>query len=138
MAHHEVELILVRQLAGYLTLPIFVVDPEGTLLYYNEPAERLLGLRYDETGEMPVAEWSTVFVPRDEAGNPLAAEALPLVRALAQKSPQHGRMWIDGLDGAHRTLDVTALPLIGQHGRELGALAVFWEVDGAGGAGGTP
>lgn len=137
MAQREVELILVRQLAGYLTLPIFVVDPDGTLLYYNEPAELLLGLRYDETGEMPVEAWSTVFVPRDEAGNPLPPEALPLVRALAHKTPQHGRMWIDGLDGAHRTLDVTALPLIGQHGRELGALAVFWEVDGVDGAGAT-
>jgi PAS domain-containing protein len=134
MGQREVELILVRQLAGYLTLPIFVVDPAGNLLYYNEPAEHLLGLRYDETGEMPVEEWSTVFVPKDAAGAPLPPEELPLVRALAQKSPQHGRMVIDGLDGARRTLDVTALPLIGQNGRDLGALAVFWEVDGAGGA----
>ena len=131
MAQHEVELILVRQLAGYLTLPIFVVDPAGNLLYYNEPAELLLGLRYDETGEMPVEEWSTVFVPKDEHGEPLPQEALPLVRTLTRKIPQHGRMVIDGLDGAVRTLDVTALPLIGQHGRELGALAVFWEVDTA-------
>ena len=130
MAQREVELILVRQLAGYLTLPIFVVDPDGTLLYYNEPAEHLLGLRYDETGEMPVDEWSTVFVPKHEStGEPLPQEALPLVRALTLKTPQHGRMVIDGLDGARRTLDVTALPLIGQHGRDLGALAVFWEVD---------
>ena len=128
MGQREVELILVRQLAGYLTLPIFVVDPEGNLLYYNEPAEHLLGLRYEETGEMPVEEWSTVFVPKDADGAPLPPEALPLVRALAQKSPQHGRMVIDGLDGARRMLDVTALPLIGQNGRELGALAVFWEV----------
>ena len=129
MGQREVELILVRQLAGYLTLPIFVVDPEGNLLYYNEPAELLLGLRYDETGEMPVEEWSTVFVPKDDDGAPLPPEALPLVRTLATKAPHHGRMVIDGLDGARRTLDVTALPLIGQHGRELGALAVFWEVE---------
>lgn len=129
MTQREVELILVRQLAGYLTLPIFVVDPAGNLLYYNEPAERLLGLRYEETGEMPVEEWSTVFVPKDDDGHPLPPEDLPLVRALAQGSPQHGRMVIDGLDGARRALDVTALPLIGQHGRNLGALAVFWEVE---------
>ena len=127
MTQREVELILVRQLAGYLTLPIFVVDPAGNLLYYNEPAELLLGLRYDETGEMPVEEWSSVFVPKDEQGQPLAPDDLPLVRTLATHTPQHGRMVIDGLDGARRTLDVTALPLIGQHGRELGAMAVFWE-----------
>ena len=49
-----------QQLASYLAMPIFLVDPEGNLLYDNEPAERLLGRRYNETGEMPAAEWSTV------------------------------------------------------------------------------
>ena len=129
MAQREVELILVRQLESYLAIPIFLVDPAGNLIYYNEPAELLLGSRYDETGEMPVETWSTVFVPRDEAGEPLAPEQLPLVRALATHPPHHGRMVIDGLDGGRRRLDVTAIPLLGQHGRELGAMAVFWEVD---------
>lgn len=130
MTQREVELILVRQLASYLTLPIFLVDPAGNLIYYNEPAELLLGRRYDETGEMAVEEWGTVFVPRDSDGVPLPPTALPLVRALTNHRPEHGRMIIDGLDGARRTLDVTALPLVGQHGRELGAMAVFWEVPG--------
>ncbi len=127
MPRREVELILVRQLASYLALPIFIVDPAGNLIYYNEPAEKLLGKRFDETGEMPVEEWGTVFVPRDSDGKALAAETLPLVRTLEHKRPEHGRMVIDGLDGIRHTLDVTALPLVGQHGRELGAMAVFWE-----------
>ena len=59
MAQKAVELILMRQLASYLAVPIFLVDPDGNLLYYNEPAERLLGRRYDETGEMPAAEWAS-------------------------------------------------------------------------------
>jgi PAS domain-containing protein len=128
VTQREVELILMRQVASYLALPIFIVDPGGTLIYYNEPAEGLLGCRYDEQGEMPVEVWSTVFVPKDDKGDPLPAEELPLVRALAEKRPAHGRMVIDGMDGRRRTLDVTGLPLIGQSGRELGALAVFWEV----------
>jgi PAS domain-containing protein len=129
MAQREVELILVRQLASYLAIPIFLVDPSGNLIFYNEPAELILGSRYDETGEMPVEAWSTVFVPKDEHGERLAPEQLPLVRALADHTPHHGRLRIDGLDGGNRTLDVTAIPIVGQHGRELGALAVFWEVD---------
>jgi hypothetical protein len=56
MAPKAVELILMRQLASYLAMPIFLVDPDGNLLYYNEPAEYLLGRRYDETGEMPLAD----------------------------------------------------------------------------------
>jgi PAS domain-containing protein len=127
---HEVEVILVKQLASYLATPIFVVDPEGNLAYYNEPAEQLLGRRYDETGEMPMAEWGTIFIPRDVDGAPIPPDELPLGRALAHRRPSHGEMWITGLDGAIRHISVTALPLIGQQGRDLGAIAIFWEGSG--------
>ena len=60
-----VEVILLKQLASHLATPIFVVDPEGNLLYFNEPAEDILARRYDETGQLPVAEWSTIFTPVD-------------------------------------------------------------------------
>jgi PAS domain-containing protein len=126
---HEIEVILFKQVASYLATPIFVVDPAGSLVYYNEPAERLLGSRYDETGEMPMSEWSTVFVPRDEHGVPLPGEALPLALALERHEPAHGDMWITGLDGAYRHISVTAFPLVGQHERDLGAVAIFWESD---------
>ena len=56
---HPIQIILTRQLAGYLSVPTFLVDPNGTLLFYNEPAEVLLGRRFDETGAMPAEEWST-------------------------------------------------------------------------------
>jgi PAS domain-containing protein len=124
---HEVEVILVKQLASYLATPIFVVDPDGNLVFYNEPAEQLLGRRYDETGEMPMAEWGTIFIPRALDGAPLAPDELPLARALAHGRPAHGEMSITGLDGAVRHISVTAIPLIGQHGRDLGAIAIFWE-----------
>ena len=65
------EIILMRELAGHLATPIFVVDPEGDLLFYNDPAEKLLGSRFDETGMMPFAEWSTVFTPTDEHDVPI-------------------------------------------------------------------
>ena len=93
MAQKAVELILMRQLASYLAVPIFLVDPEGNLLYYNEPAERLLGRRYDETGEMPLAEWSTVFTPTAEDGSPLRPEELPLVDRPPEAAarPPHAR-----------------------------------------------
>lgn len=128
---HEVEVILVKQLASYLATPIFVVDPDGNLVYYNEPAEHLLGRRYDETGEMSMTEWGTIFIPRDVDGEPIAPDELPLGRALGHGRPAHGEMWITGLDGAIRHISVTALPLVGQHGRDLGAIAIFWEGSGA-------
>ena len=127
-AQHQVEVILVKQVASYLATPIFVVDPTGNLVYYNERAEKLLGRRYDETGEMPMSEWSTIFVPTDEAGTPIPGDALPLAVALAQHEPAHDTMWITGLDHVSHHISVTALPLVGQQDRELGAVAIFWEL----------
>jgi hypothetical protein len=127
MVGHDVELILMKQVASYLAVPIFLVDPAGTLLYYNEPAEFLLGERYDETGEMPLEEWGTVFSPTDRSGMPLAPEALPLAIAVQQGHPAHGQISITGLDGVARHLSVTAFPLVGQSNRNLGAVAIFWE-----------
>lgn len=124
---HEIELILMRELADHLTMPIFVVDPLGGLLFYNEPAEQLLGLRFDETGSMPVEDWSTRFVPTDESGDLLPPESLPLVQTLQTFRPAHADFWITGQDGVRRHLEVTAVPLSAQSGRNVGAAAIFWE-----------
>ena len=127
MSQKEVEIILTRQLASYLTMPIFVVDPDGRLLFYNEPAELLLGHRFEETGELPLAEWATMFEPTDDDGRHVETDKLPLVIALKQRRPAHGHLRIVGLDGEPHSLEVTALPLIGQANRFLGAMAIFWE-----------
>jgi PAS domain-containing protein len=128
MPQQAIEVILMRQLASYLAMPIFLVDPAGDLLFYNEPAEALLGHRYEETGEMPLVEWAQIFQPTSEDGSPLPAEALPLVIALQQHCAAHLQFRIRGLDGVHRKIEVTAFPLEGQGGRHLGAVAIFWEV----------
>ncbi|MBM3268070.1 MAG: PAS domain-containing protein [Candidatus Sericytochromatia bacterium] len=127
MAAKEIELILTRQLASYLAMPIFVVSPDGRLLFYNEEAERLLGVRFDETGEMSADAWATSFSPADGDGAPLAAEDLPLMHALRTRQPAHRRFWITGQDANRREIEVSAFPLIGQADRFLGAIAVFWE-----------
>jgi len=129
MPQQTIEVILMRQLASYLAMPIFLVDPAGNLLFYNEPAEALLGHRYEETGEMPLAAWAQIFQPTSDDGSPLPPEALPLVIALQQHRAAHLAFQIRGLDGVHRKIEVTAFPLEGQGGRYLGAVAIFWEVD---------
>jgi PAS domain-containing protein len=128
MPQQAIEVILMRQLASYLAMPIFLVDPAGNLLFYNEPAEALLGHRYEETGEMPLADWGKIFQPTSGDGSPLPPEALPLVIALQQQRAAHLAFQIRGLDGVLRKIEVTAFPLEGQGGRHLGAVAIFWEV----------
>jgi PAS domain-containing protein len=124
-----IQVILMRELADHLATPIFVVDAAGDLLFYNEPAERLLGSRFDETGKLPFAEWSTMFTPTNADGTPIRADELPLAIAVQQRRPAQGEMWIRGLDGERRGLIVTAIPLQGQWGEHLGAAAIFWEAE---------
>jgi len=52
VSRKDTEVILMRQLASYLAMPIVVIASDGTLIYYNEPAAALVGRRFDETGEM--------------------------------------------------------------------------------------
>jgi len=49
----ELILILARDLTSRLATAAFVVDADGTLAYFNEAAEPVLGASYAETGELP-------------------------------------------------------------------------------------
>lgn len=121
-----IELILLRQLASYLDMPIFVVDTAGRLVYHNEPAEPLLGVGFEEVGGMEMADWLGAFRPGDEAGAPIPDEEIPLLVALRERRPIHRRLWISGLDGVRRSIGATCLPLQGHGGEFFGAVAVFW------------
>ena len=129
MSQKQVEVILARHLASYLATPIFIVDPQGSMIYYNEPAEAILGRCYEETGEMPLGVWSSIYSPTDEAGRPFAPDALPLSIALNNRQTSSARFWINSLDGVRRHIEVTAFPLIGQGDRYLGGIALFRELD---------
>lgn len=128
MSQKEIELILTRQLASYLAMPIIIVDPKGRLIFFNEPAEPLIGRSFNETGEMPVQEWSALFKTTDKHGKPLGPEQLPFGVALNKRRPCHVNFWVQSLDNTRRNIEVTAFPLIGQQDRLLGAMGVFWEV----------
>jgi PAS domain-containing protein len=123
-----IQLILIRQLAGYLGVPLFLVDPKGDLLFYNEPAEAILGRRFEETGSMPAAAWSTAFTPVDEQGQPIPPEEVSLMIALTTRRPASKRYYIHGLNGVRRHIDVVSIPIIGLQGEFVGAAALFWEI----------
>lgn len=127
MAAYEIEIILNRQLADCLSIPVFITDTAGNLIFYNEPAEEILGKRFEETGEMPVEEWSTVFKPLDEKGNAMAPEELPLVRTLKEEFPYHKSFIIESLKGQLQNISVTSYPIISRTGKFLGAVAIFWK-----------
>lgn len=127
VAQRSIELILFRQLATSLAVPVFLVDEQGDLVFLNEAAELLLGIRFDDIDEMPFEEWTTGFRARTAEGVLLPPEDTPLVRALHTRRPTHQALMITGNDGVDRSLAVTAFPLEGGRGRLIGAVAMFWE-----------
>lgn len=127
MAQKAIELILMRQLASYLAMPILLFDTAGNLLFYNEPAETLLGRRFDETGELSLEEWYSIFELTAEDGSPLPLEERPLVTALQKHRAAHRGFWLRRPDGISRRTEATAFPLEGQGGRHLGAVVILWE-----------
>lgn len=129
MAQQEIEIILTRHWASHLTTPIFLVDPEGDLLYYNEAAEAILGRRFSETGRMGASVWSVAFKMTDDNNIPIKREELPLTVALAECRPVHRTLWLVGLDKVRRHIRTTCVPLLGQADRFLGAVALFWEME---------
>ncbi|HEX6333522.1 MAG TPA: PAS domain-containing protein [Flavisolibacter sp.] len=123
---YSIEIILTRQLADCLAMPVFLTDTQGNLLFYNEPAEDILGKRYEDTGEMDMHEWGTVFKNKDDEGNPVPPEELPLVKTLQSQLPYHKTFWIESLQGKAERISVTSYPIIGRAGNFLGAVAIFW------------
>lgn len=116
-----------RHLASYLAVPIFIVDSAGTMVYYNEAAESILGRPFGEVEEMPPERWFASFSPTNESGEALALQETPLMVAAVRHHPVHGIGHIKGLDGVWRRIEITAFPLIGIGVRHLGAVALFWE-----------
>lgn len=130
MAQHPIELILARQLAEALSHPVWITDAEGNLVFYNDPAEGILGVRFGEAGEMPASALAERFVTEDLDGSELKADDLPVVVALTDWVPAHRRMRIRSFDGIWRTIEVTAIPLVGPGERRVGVMVTFWEIAG--------
>ena len=120
-------LILARELAESVASPVFIVDADGTLIFYNERAEQVLGLRFEEAGEMSREEWGSRWYPEDPDTGHVPLEDLPLTIAVLQHRPAHRPLTIIGSDGVQRAIEVTAYPLMARGDRFVGAMAIFWE-----------
>ena len=127
MPAYEIEIILNRQLADCLSIPVFITDTKGNLIFYNEPAEEILGKRFEDTGEMAVDQWATEFKPMDEQGMILSPGELPLVNTLEDALPHHKTFSIESLQGKNQKIAVTSYPIIGRAGKMSGAVAIFWK-----------
>jgi len=129
VAQKPIELILLKELAAHLAMAVLIVDCQGTVVFYNQAAEKLYGSRYEETGEIPLSRFRERFRPVDSDGLPIPLERLPIGVALHQRRPKQANFWIHGSDGTAHRIATTSIPIEGQGGTQLGAMAIFWEVD---------
>lgn len=120
------ELILARNLINSLELPAALLDSEMTVVYFNQAAGALFGLRFDRTGPIPQSEWQSAYGPIDPEGDAIAAQDLPISSALRQNRAAHAQLQLRLASHRLALLEVSGLPLVGPSGY-AGALVVFWE-----------
>lgn len=119
------QLILARNLMASLHTPAFLIDAPGQIVFFNEAAGAVLGQRFEETGPLPVEEWTTKFGPFDDEGRPLGYGEIRLTQALRGNHAAHARMRIRSAQGTEHRIEVSALPIQGDDGFE-GAMVFFW------------
>jgi PAS domain S-box-containing protein len=127
MAAMPLEMIQARNLTSRLSTASFLVDRDGTLVYFNDAAAELLGISFEDAGRMEPGTWGTRFAPREPNGRELAVEELPLSIAVQSGRPGFARMRITSADGTEHDIEVSAFPIMGGDTQE-GALAIFWPV----------
>jgi hypothetical protein len=131
--HKSVVLILAREFATRLATPMFVADSDGRLVYYNEPAERVIGRSFAEAGEMASEAWGELLQIEDLEGNLLPLDVRPSGIALLERRPSHQVLQITGLDGIKKTVAVTAFPLFAHADELVGIVLIVWEEPAASG-----
>jgi PAS domain S-box-containing protein len=123
-----VELILARSLIATLTTPGFLVDEEGIVVFFNDAASVLLGVRFEEVGKMGPEQWATEFGPWDESGERVPPEQVALTIALREERPTTARYRLRSLKGVEHEIEAAAVPLLTMGGTR-GAMVFFWPVE---------
>ena len=124
--HKHLVLILAREFASNLATPTLIADDQGTLVFYNEAAESVVGRPFAEVGEIPLEEWTESFDPRTADSAPVSPDRSPTRIALDQRRPAHEALRITSVDGVERDVAVTAFPLFAHADEFVGIVAIFW------------
>jgi PAS domain-containing protein len=127
-AAKSLPLILARELAANLATPMFLIDTAGTLVFYNEAAEILIGRPFAELGEISALEFGAVLELTKTDGSPVRRRDTAAGIAFFQRRPAHKRLMATGYDGVRRLVEATAYPLFGTTNEMHGVVSVFWEV----------
>lgn len=120
------ELILARNLMASLSTPALLVNREGDVVFYNDAAGTILGRHFEETGPMSAEDWTRIYGPFAEDGQPMPIERQPLTAVLRRNRPGHARHVIRTATGSDCPVAVSGVPVIGSDGTK-GAMVFFWK-----------
>ena len=122
-------LILARAFAAQLATAVFLLDPEGTIIYYNEAAEELTGRPYIEGAGLTIDEWMTRTRPRDAGGVDVGVQDLPLGTTMLKQEPAHGIVVFRTADGVDRRVETASFPLFAHTEDFVGSFSVVWPIE---------
>jgi PAS domain-containing protein len=120
-------LIRARELASNLATPMFLLDGNGTLVFYNDAAELLLGKSFGEVGEISGLVLGEMLQLRDEHGEQMRRRDSPAGVAFYERKPAHRCVQVTVFDGSQRVVEATAYPLFGAGDTLHGVVTVFWQ-----------
>jgi PAS domain S-box-containing protein len=126
--NRSLPLILAREFAANVATPFLVLDRDGTLVYFNERAEQIIGQSAAELGELEEHEWRARFSVERPDGSPVESADTPSAVARRECRPVHDVLVYTNRDGSRRTLSVTATPLLGRDDTFEGVFLLFWEI----------
>jgi PAS domain-containing protein len=121
-------LILARELAANLSTAMFLLDATGTLVFYNDAAEIIIGKPFAELGEISAADFGELLRLADPDGTPLRRRDSPAGVAFLEHRPSHRVLAVTGFDTTRRLVEATAYPLLGAADEMLGVVNVFWQL----------
>ena len=119
-------LILARAFAAQLATAVYLLDAEGTIIYYNEAAERLIGRPFIEGAGAKAEEWMGRGRPLDEEGREVPMESLPLGTTMLKREPAHGVVMFRTADGEYRAIENVTFPLFAHTEDFVGVIALAW------------
>ncbi len=114
MADGGTQTLFHRKLTDGMLDSVVFVDTNLQIVFWNRAAERLTGL---SASTVLFQSWSSNLLGlRDESGTPLGEATCPIRRTLSSRVQTLRRMTMKGRSGERLSLDVRAIPVIGQDG----------------------
>lgn len=120
-------LILARELASNVATPFLVLDKDGTIVFFNERAEQIIGSTAAELGDLTEEQWRALLSVERLDGTPVASDQTPSAIARRECRPYLDTLVYTRQDGHRMKLVVMAVPLLAHANDLAGVFLVFWE-----------